>query len=257
MYIDSILNTLKLISLWPRLARALPQQFHATLALLTLKKLPKILLVQKRVKRLPKPSRFCPIGVCQLLHAFFPEASGWLPPHAPADTVRSVSPGFRSPGKRRTWRARARCSAPAGGRPCSDVAGPPVSRSRARSSPGQGRGGERDLGAPAARLVNRCGWPVPCIRRSAGKGCPDVWGSRGRVRFGWRRQRVLQPEIASSWARRFCTCQRRAGCRAPTPASLGRCSCVCDAGSCRVLRLPVYFHSEELLNEAGVGVINK
>lgn len=146
MYIDSILNTLKLISLWPRLARALPQQFHATLALLTLKKLPKILLVQKRVKRLPKPSRFCPIGVCQLLHAFFPEASGWLPPHAPADTVRSVSPGFRSPGKRRTWRARARRSAPAGGRPCSDVAGPPVSRSRARSSPGQGRGGERDLG---------------------------------------------------------------------------------------------------------------
>lgn len=123
--------------------------------------------------------------------------------------------------------------------------------------PGAGARRRERSGAPAARLVNRCGWPVPCIRRSAGKGCPEVWGSRGRVRFGWRRQRVLQPEIASSWARRFCTCQRRAGCRAPTPASLGRCSCVCDAGSCRVLRLPVYFHSEELLNEAGVGVINK
>lgn len=91
---------------------------------------------------------------------------------------RSVFPGFRSTGTRRTWRARARCSAPAGGRPCSDVAGPPVSRRRARSSPGQGRGGERDLGLErqdsltgAGGLFRASGW--------AGDGCPEVWGTEG------------------------------------------------------------------------------
>lgn len=36
-----------------------------------------------------------------------------------------------------------------------------------------------------------------------------------------------------------------------------RRSSVCDAGLCRVPRQPMYFHWEELLNEAGVGITNK